>query len=440
LGEPRGAALGGHIVFVGAVHEAAPALRALLDAGAPPTGVVTLDETLASRTAGAVDLAAIVAGRGIPVLRTANLNAPAEVARVRALRPVLIVVVGWTRLLSGELLAMPRLGCVGFHASLLPRHRGRAPVNWAILRGETTTGNTMMYLAPGADEGDIIDQRAVTIEPDDTCGTVYEKVAAAGAAMLREHLPALLSGTAPRRRQGDPEEKPLPKRTPEMGVTDWNRPARAVHDWIRALTHPYPGAFGFLDPLAGGAPERALPVRKVFLWSSEVPRDHEPEGAPGAIMGVEGDAVRIGARGGSLRIVRIQEEGLPEESGALWYSRWKEAARSGSAVAGSGAADAGPCVADAESGASTAESYAAGAPDRVGGALRFEPVDEQTSRWTLGLGPKPGDSGRERIAAPSPLLAPGEATGQAGTTVHEDSRFVKKGGHRERGRRRSASR
>jgi methionyl-tRNA formyltransferase len=336
----------GGIVFVGAVHEAEASLRALIDAGADLAALVTPTEAGASRTSGAVDLAAIAAARGIPVIRTDDLNAPGEIARMRALAPALIVVVGWTRLLGKELLSIPERGCVGFHASLLPRHRGRAPVNWAILRGETETGNTLMFLAPGADTGDIIDQRAVPIAPSDTCASVYDKVAEAGASMLRAHMHALLAGRAPRRAQDGSRASVLPKRTPEMGITDWDRPAREVHDWIRALTHPYPGAFGML----GG--------RRVFLWSSEPPGAGEPAGPPGAVMGGEGEAVRVGARGGSLRVLRVQDEGGPELPGAQWWAR--------RAVSGSPA--------------------------------RFDAVDPALARWARGEGPRPAEASKSAQA------------------------------------------
>lgn len=326
---------GGRIVFVGAVHEAEPALRALMEMDADVRAVFTLSERLAARAAGAVDLEPLASAFGVPLHRTDNLNAPAEVERVRALSPGLIIAVGWTRLLGEELLRIPPRGCVGFHASLLPRHRGRAPVNWAILRGETVTGNTMMFLDPGADTGDIIDQRQVSIEPDDTCATVYAKVAAAGAQMLRTHLPALLAGEASRTPQDHDGADLLPKRTPEMGITDWNRPARAVHDWIRALTHPYPGAFSHLDG------------RRLFLWRSTVPgpSDGEAAAAPGTILGRAGQALQVATCDGSVKVLRVQEEGGPEESGASWYLRRASDLR-----------------------------------------RRFRPVDATTSRWALGLG------------------------------------------------------
>jgi methionyl-tRNA formyltransferase len=328
---PAGQVPKGRVVFVGAVHEAEPALRALLGTGVEVAGVFTLGPRLAARTSGFVDLEPLAAAHGVPVLRTENLNHPDEVERVRALAPDLIVAVGWTRLLGDELLTIPPRGCVGFHASMLPRDRGRAPVNWAIIRGDTGTGNTMMFLASGADVGDIVDQRPVSIEPDDTCGTVYAKVGAAGAAMLRMHLPALLDGTAPRRPQGESPTPNLPKRTPDMGITDWSRTPRAVHDWIRALTHPYPGAFSFL---AG---------RKLLLWRSERP-GQEPAGEPGLLLGCEGEALRVGTGGGSLRLLRVQDEDRPEESAATWYRR-----------------------------------------QRLSPGTRFDPVDAATAEWALGL-------------------------------------------------------
>jgi len=330
----------GRILFVGAVHEAEPALRALLDADAEVVGVYTFSEKTASRTAGFVDLEPMAREAGVPVFRTANLNSPKSIERVKELAPDLVVAVGWTRLLGDDLLAIPPRGCVGFHASMLPRHRGRAPVNWAILRGERETGNTMMSLAPGADTGDIIDQRPVTIEPDDTCADVYDKIGETGAEMLRVHLPALLAGTAPRRRQQHDDADLLPKRTPDMGITDWNRPARAVHDWIRALSHPYPGAFACLNR------------RRIHLWRSRLPDGGEPEWAPepGTLMGLEGDALRVRTADGSVLITRVQQEHEAEESGADWFVR--KGHRRGT---------------------------------------RFDPVDAALARYALGLGPEPSD-------------------------------------------------
>jgi methionyl-tRNA formyltransferase len=346
--EQQGERPAGRVVFVGAVHEATSALGALLSGPAEVAEVVTLPAGRAGAVSGYVDLEPLASAHGVPVWRCADLNAPESVEHVRRLRPDLIVVAGWTRLLSAELLAVPRRGCVGFHASLLPRYRGRAPVNWAILRGETVTGNTMMYLDAGADTGDIIDQRPVPIRPDDTCATVYARVAEAGAYMLRRHLPALLGGTAPRRPQGPADGPPLVKRTPRMGITDFSRAARAVHDWIRALTEPYPGAFTFWNG------------RKVMLWASAEPAEApgaggrgghgEPgvRGGPGEVLGSGPRGLLVGTADGSVLVTAMSDPGAPPEPAGEWARR--NGLRAGD---------------------------------------RFDAVDRATSDWVLGLAPEP---------------------------------------------------
>jgi methionyl-tRNA formyltransferase len=332
---------GGRVIFVGAVHEAVPALGVLIDSEAEIAEVVTMPAERAGSTSGFVDLEPLARAHGIAVRRCADINSAESVQRVRELRPDLMVVTGWTRLLSAELLGVPTRGVIGFHASLLPHYRGRAPVNWAILRGEAVAGNTMMYLDAGTDTGDIADQQPVPIAPDDTCATVYAKVGEAGAGMLGRHLPALLAGTAPRRPQGSADGPPLPKRTPGMGITDWNRPARAVHDWIRALTWPYPGAFTFL---AG---------RKVMLWASAVPGagTGAPTGAgPGEVLGWDAAGLRVSTAAGVIVLTSMSDADGAAGPAAAWAER--NGVRPGEV---------------------------------------FEPVSAETAAWALGLGPKPAE-------------------------------------------------
>ena len=290
---------------MGAVHEAAPALEAVRDsAAAELVGVVTTPESASGRLSGAVDLPGLV-DPSVPVLRTEDINAPEHVAWIRGLQPRLLVVVGWTRLIRDELLAVPTYGCVGFHASLLPLHRGRAPVNWSLILGEAETGNTMMLLSPGADTGDIVDQRRTPIYLDDTCATVYERVGALGADMLSDHLPALLSGTAPRTPQDVTAGDLMPKRVPAMGVIDWARPPVEVHNWVRAQTAPYPGAFTELDG------------RKVMVWATAPPLRSEAAGVSGEVLAVE-DGIRVGAGGGSVLVTSASWEGESPAPAAAW--------------------------------------------------------------------------------------------------------------------------
>lgn len=298
------------VVFIGTVHEARPALDSLLGSDlVEVAAVVTSTPDGAARRSGAINLAGLAAARGVPVVRTDDANDPRVVSSVRTLAPDLVVVVGWNQLIKPGLLAVPRRGCVGFHASLLPRHRGHAPVNWAILRGDTVTGNTMMLLDPGADTGDIVDQVPIPIRPTDTCASVYREVGRAGARLLIKHLPGLLDGTAPRRPQRRDEGNLLPRRTPDMGIIDWNRPAREVYDWIRALTEPYPGAFTMLDG------------RRIQIWAARLPTAGDVRGArhePGEIVAVEPDGVRVAVADGTLLITSMSASGRRPESAARW--------------------------------------------------------------------------------------------------------------------------
>ena len=330
----------GTVVLVGAVHEARPALDALLnDPRVHLAMVVTRTREGAAGLSGAVELAEPATDAGVPVVRTDDANDPSVVAAIRACAPDLLVVVGWTQLVKPELLAVPRRGCIGFHASLLPQHRGHSPVNWAILRGETLTGNTMMMLAPGADTGDIVDQHTIPITPDDTCATVYQRVGEAGAAMLRDNLADLLTGTARRRPQRTDEGDVLPRRTPDMGVIDWDQPAPCVHDWVRALTHPYPGAFTAYDG------------RRLMVWATQTPGcagPSGPSGRAGEVLALEDEGIRVGVRGGTILVTHMSMPGQGPQPATPW------AARSG-----------------------------------LGVGVRFDPVPRSLAQWARGQGPRP---------------------------------------------------
>ena len=304
------------IVFVGVHREAVDPFRWLLGNGEQVVGLVTLEKDAMQGVSGAVDLEPLASAAGVPAMRVRKVNDPACVAWIRALEPDLLLVVGWTQLVKEELLKVPRIACLGFHASLLPKYRGRAPVNWALINGERETGNTMIILEPGADVGDIVAQRRIPIEDDDDCGTLYEKVAKTEVDMLAEILPLIREGDLPRRKQDDSQATVMPKRRPEDGIIDWNLSAPRLHDWVRALTHPYPGAFAWL----GG--------RKVFVWKTDPTAT--PTGALPALprarsgaLSVDDDGWPLVATGdGWLRIVRAQLEGEEETDGREAARRW----------------------------------------------------------------------------------------------------------------------
>lgn len=328
----------GRLVFVGALSEAEPAFEVVLGSTAEVAALVTLDPDVGARTPRFVDLAPRAQKRGVPVLRAVgDGDTRSLLPQLRDLAPDLLVCVGWGQPLGPDLLALPPHGAVGFHPSLLPRFRGSAPVHWAILRGETITGNTMVMLTPGVSNGDIVDQREIVIERDDTCGTVYDKVTVTGAQMLREHLPALLAGTAPRRRQVVHHfDRKLPNRTASMDLTSFERTTTEVYNWIRALARPCTGAFAYMRG------------ERVTLWRAVVLPDRRTRVPAGTVLGVDGSGVVVTTTTGAVRLVEVQGEDAPAEPAASWLHR--RGLQPG-------------CV--------------------------FESVDAATLAWTLGKAPRP---------------------------------------------------
>lgn len=307
------------IAFIGCVAEGRRSLETLLHMGEKPVTVFTLRKDLAAAVSGAVRWDDLTAAHRIPLLEVGTMNEPEAVAALRSVAPDLVVCVGWTQLLKRAVLEVPRLGCLGFHASLLPRYRGRAPVNWAIINGETETGNTLMVLDEGVDTGDIVAQRRFAIDDLDTCATVYDKVADSADEMLREVVPLIRAGRMPRVPQDHAAATVMPRRRPEDGRIDWRRTTRQTYDWVRALTHPYPGAF---TTLAG---------RRVFLWKATAwrPGPGGPRTAaarPGLWRrATDPPMLLAGTADGELRIDRVQAEGEPETDGASFAARVPEA-------------------------------------------------------------------------------------------------------------------
>ena len=192
-------------------------------------------------------VAALAAARGLPCILPDDPNDPAVVAQVRALCPDFIFSFYYRHMLGAGLLALPARGAYNLHGSLLPRYRGRVPVNWAVIRGETETGATLHAMTAKPDQGDIVAQRPVPIGPDDTAFDVFQRVSQAGVAALRDALPALLAGTAPHRPQDLAAGSYFGGRRPEDGRIDWRAPAAHIHNLVRGVAPPYPGAFTTLD-------------------------------------------------------------------------------------------------------------------------------------------------------------------------------------------------
>lgn len=241
----------------------------------------------------------------IPVHLDADLSRPEELDALRAHAPELILSFYYRSLLPAPALATARLGAYNVHGSLLPKYRGRAPVNWAVLRGERESGATLHVMTARADAGDIVDQEAVPIGPDDTAAEVQARVTAAAAVVLDRQLDALLRGEAPRRPQDSAAATTFGRRRPEDGAFDWSRPAREIHDLVRAVTHPYPGA------------RATLAGRALRIWRTRHPGGAAAAAAPPGAMRIAGGRLLVACGDGRwLEIVRAQLEGDIERDGA----------------------------------------------------------------------------------------------------------------------------
>jgi methionyl-tRNA formyltransferase len=227
------------------------------------------------------------------------------IARIAAIQPAVIYSFYYRNLIPDEVLRLAPRGAFNLHGSLLPKYRGRAPVNWMLVNGEREAGATLHHMVARADAGDIVAQRAVPITDDDTAITLYHKLVPLAATILRECHPLIVAGTAPRRRQILAEGSYYGRRRPEDGRIDWTWPARRIFNLVRAVTHPYPGAFCE----AGG--------RRLLIWRARIANESGIYGPPGTIIGesCEG-AIEVAAGEGSLIVSHVQFEGEAEMDAA----------------------------------------------------------------------------------------------------------------------------
>ena len=214
-------------------------------------------------------VAQLAAEHDIPTLTPNDPNDPDFVARVRAAAPDFLFSFYYRNMLQAPLLATARRGALNMHGSLLPKYRGRVPVNWAVLHGETETGASLHYMETKPDAGDLVDQQAVPILPDDTAADVFHKVSCAAEIVLHRSLPGLIAGTAPRTPLDLHQGSYFGGRKAEDGRIDWTQSAQAIHNLIRAVAPPYPGAFTTL----AGKPLRILKSR---LAPARAPRSNTP--------------------------------------------------------------------------------------------------------------------------------------------------------------------
>jgi len=230
---------------------------------------------------------------GLTVLQPPKVRAPEFIDTVRELNPELIVVVAFGQILPKALLEIPRYGCINVHASLLPRYRGAAPLNWCIINGETETGVTTMLMDVGLDTGDMLLKKTTPIDPEEDTTALHDRLALMGAEALDETVELLVSGKLLPEKQDDCLTCYAPLLKKEDGLIDWGREPQAIKNLVRGMT-PWPGAFTWLDGK----------LIKVFRV-----RTGNGSGKTGTVLAADRDGIEVACNGGSVILEELQLEG-----------------------------------------------------------------------------------------------------------------------------------
>jgi methionyl-tRNA formyltransferase len=296
------------LVFMGTPDFAGPSLTALAGSGDPVLEVICQPDRPQGRgrQVAAPPVKTLALDLGLPVRQPESVRDPLVAERLIELSPDLLVVVAFGQLLPRRLLNIPRVGVLNVHPSLLPAHRGPAPINWAIIKGETETGVTTMFLDEGVDTGPILLARKVAIEDFETAGQLHDRLAVLGAELLLETIRGLKSHAVRPRPQpsaGAGRGRLLRK---EDGLVDWTRPARVLACQVRGMD-PWPGAYttfkGKNLKLFGARPDLGL-------------------GRPGQVLGLDGDRLLVAAGEGSLSVSELQLAGKKRQTAFdFWHGQ-----------------------------------------------------------------------------------------------------------------------
>lgn len=284
------------IVFIGAVLFSRRLLTALIESGAEVVGVICKPSSTVHADFARLDDIADKAG--IPVYHTKTLNSDGARAWVASRLPDVIFCFGWSELIGPELRSMPRLGVVGYHPTMLPLHRGRHPIIWALVHGLNETGSTFFLMDDGVDSGPILHQRKVAIGPDMDASRLYERLADTAAEQVVDLWKGLADGSLKGAEQDHTRATYWPKRGEADGVIDWNSSADDIYNLIRALAKPYPGATFHHKG------------QKVTVWASRIDRGRPVQEPPGTVIDVGARGVVVSTRDGAIEITKFDGPAL----------------------------------------------------------------------------------------------------------------------------------
>lgn len=282
------------LIFFGTPEFAVPSLKAIMNSGHDVLAVVTQPDRQSGRgrhiTSCPVKLEA--QKQGLKIFQPYKVKDPAFIESLRLLNPSVIVVTAYGQILPAEIIHLPEFGCINIHASLLPKYRGAAPINWAIINGESRTGITTILMDEGMDTGHILLQEGVDIMPEETAESLSLRLSKIGAHLLMKTLKGLDEGSLkPKPQTGDVSYAPLLKKTD--GLIQWSKSAKELYNFVRGV-NPWPGAFSFLE----GERVKILKVAPV-----------DEGGEAGVVNKVTRDELLVGTGKGMLSILEIQPAG-----------------------------------------------------------------------------------------------------------------------------------
>jgi len=290
------------ILFVGGVEMGRACAEKLLLDKFGIAGIFCLPQSQSHRS-GYADFSPLGKKYGVPVFKYDDINHAEAVEKIRQLAPDVIVLIGWSGIIGEEILAIPKRGVLGHHPTLLPRHRGNAPIPWTLINGLSRSGVTLFFLEKEIDKGDIAGQKEFSITLEDDAASVYAKATKATIELLPKVLRDMEAGKLVRIPQDPRKASRWGKRKPEDGIIDWNCMAVYLHNWVRGLTHPYPGAFTFHSG------------KKLFIWKAKItPSKSAGNAAPGTVL-ESGKKLVVKCGDGALEILKLQPEG-GKETGA----------------------------------------------------------------------------------------------------------------------------
>ncbi len=302
-----------NVVFMGTPEFAVPSLKYLIESKHDVISVITQTDKPKGRKGKpeAPPVKNVALAAKLPVIQPENVNSELVIEKLKTLNPDVIVVVAFGQKISNEILDLPKYKCVNIHASLLPKYRGAAPINYAIINGEKETGITTMIMSEKMDAGNVIIRKSLTIDPDETTGELGDRLSKLGAETLRESLMQIETGNAKYTQQDESLVSLAPKIKKKDGLIDWNQGEEKIHDFVRGM-NPKPSAYTYL--VKNGSKERIIILKAERDNSSHT----KTVVAPGTIVDISSQGIKAASNNGSIWIKEVKPEGKRMMSAAAF--------------------------------------------------------------------------------------------------------------------------